>query len=142
MIPLEKLATEEYGFMLSEEELQATYDKVAKMKNTNKVNYPFVYEEFTALLQKAYQNFVERGSATLKAEFSQYRAENIEELEPNAVYEILVVKNKNEDWKQWKSDVDRNLYNSDKYKTQREELIEENKETIDLHIFKQWLLER
>lgn len=139
MIPIEKLATEEYGYLLSEEDLNGIYGRV---KNPNKVDYASIYKEYTQALQKAFNNFISNGSHKLKAEFQQYKAANIEELEPNAIYEILVIKNKDEDWKQWKSEVDRNLYNSEKYKPQREHLIQQNAYDIDLHIFKQWLFER
>lgn len=143
MIPIEKLATEEYGNILDEKTIQGIYSRNAKRANPNKVDYAFVYKEYTAVLEKAYKNFLaSENIPELKAEFEAYRDENYDELEPNAVYEILVLKNKDEDWKQWKSEADRNLYISEKYVAKREALIEKNKDKIDLHIFKQWLLER
>ena len=143
MIPIEKLSTEEYGKILAEEDIEGIYERNAKRMNPNKVDYAFVYKEYTKALEKAYKNFTTSNEIPeLKAEFEAYKDENYEDLEPNAVYEILVLKNKDEDWKQWKSDADRNLYMSEKYTAKREDIIEKNKEKIGLHIFKQWLLDR
>lgn len=142
MIPLEKLATEEYDNILEQKDLEGIYSRNLQRKDPNKVSYSFAYKEYTSALEKAYTNFVASESLSdLKADFENFKNENYDELEANAVFEILVIRNKDEDWKQWTNEIDKNLY-SDKYTSQREKLIAQNKEQIDLHIFKQWIIDR
>lgn len=145
MIPLERLASDEYGFMLSEKDLQKVIMANKKRYDSNTVDYQRVATDYDTLLSLAYKNFTENKGGDrvinrLHNEFEMYKTRNREEIEPKAVYEILAKKNNNEDWHNWNEE-QRNLYIS-KNKTPLKNFITANEDAIDYYAFKQWLVER
>lgn len=145
MIPLERLASYEYENLLSQKTFQDIVNENAKRTNKNDVNYDFVARDYNKALSEAYNNFTnkKKPSMFLKSlmnEFDTFKEKNHKELVPNAIYEILAVKNNNEDWKTWPVE-DRNLYKDNNIKY-LQTLIRNNEDQIDFHMFKQWLVER
>lgn len=151
MIPVERLASEEYGYLLDNEDVQSI--TVQTTKDMENVNYPLVSKNFDNILSKAYITLVDEMDEhllegldnanrlkhiELKNEFEDFKKANIDELEPNAIYEILSKQYNNENWKTWPAE-DKSLYNN----TERLEIIRKKHNTeIDFHIFKQWLVNR
>lgn len=141
MIPLEKLASEEYGFILKPEEL----DKILTNQE-ERVDYKSVYKNYNKLLLIAYNNWCSLNydkskQAELSEDFVNFKIEKWAELEPNAVYEILAKKYKENDWQKWNEE-DKYFYDDSQNSKHREEFILGNIKDIDFHIFKQWLVER
>ena len=140
MIPIEKLASKEYGFLLKKEDLKSVLSK-----NDTKVDYAKIAKNYDIVLKKAYHNFYYLDydltkQTELQNSYNDFKTKNWEKLEPNAIYEILSKKYNNENWKTW-DDVDKYLY-EDETKTRLKEIIKTNAQDIDFHIFKQWIIER
>lgn len=141
MIPLEKLASESYGNLLEQE----TINGILTI-NSEKVDYALVNENFEKVLYLAYLNFnqgdyKDKLGNSLKAEYTEFKSQEYQKLEPNALYEVLSILHKEEDWKKW-PEQDRNLYDKEENKVYRENLVKKYEQDIDFHIFKQWLVER
>ena len=86
MIPIEKLGTEEYGFLLKEKDLEKIYTNADE-----KVNYKTVNRNYEKILAIAYNNFNSlsynnQTISELAKEFVEFRAKNKAELEKNAIY--------------------------------------------------------
>ena len=118
MIPLEKLATEEYGTILP---VRVFNSVVGNRPNKlgNRVDYNYVKGTYDAALKVAYSNFLDKHYeikdpahpiSKLAVEFEEYKAKNSKELEPQALYEILSNQYGTDNWKDWNK-TDRNLYN-------------------------------
>lgn len=140
MIPLEKLASEEYGYLLKSETLN-----VILTNNDTRVDYDKIAKNYNNILKIAYDNFNSFDYDTklheeLKTSYNDFKSKNWEKLEPNAIYEILSKKYNNEDWKNW-NDIDKYLY-EDKTHARLKEIKRTYAQDIDFHIFKQWLVER
>lgn len=136
MIPLERLATDEYGYLLKPENITKILSE-----DYEKVDYEKVRKDYNEVLRVAYKNFVNPDYNTkLKKEFNRFKNLNYEKIEPNAVYEVLSQKYNNEDWRTW-SEIDKNLYD-DENKPYLNEIKKYHSEEIDFHMFKQWLVDR
>ena len=151
MIPLEKLSMEEYGNILPLAMLNLIVENRPN-KDDNKVDFNYVVDSYDKALRVAYSNFLRHKEdnstvAQLAAEFDTYKEENAEELEPQALFEILSKTHKTDDWKAWPK-VDRNLYNAKTEKQQAKaserlnQLRETNATEIDFYYFKQMLAEK
>lgn len=157
MIPLERLASDEYGNLLSEETLNNIIKRKVNENNPDKVNYLNMSKDFDLALNEAFSRFMIRSNSKLvdsyaseedqeifkelAKDFENFKKIKREEVEPDAIYEILSKKYGNEDWKTW-DEVDRKLYDSPKNAWRIAELRKENSDEIDFFIFKQWLAER
>ena len=140
MIPLEKLASKDYGFLVKSEDLKKIYSP-----NDEKVNYDIVHKNYNDILKVAYNNFYALNYDKSKQEemsedFIEFKSKNWDILEPNALYELLANIHKTENWKEWPNK-DKYLYENADY-SHRLELVADNIKQIDFHIFKQWLVER
>lgn len=155
MIPIERLATEEYGNLVPENDIQDLINKNSKMVNPNEVDYAIVATEYNKILSNAYETLMNEVDEhmqiglpksiylkhlNLKSEFLDYVNQNREELTPKAVYEILSRKNNSEDWRTW-NDKEKNLYVSDDKKPLNQ-FVKRNSREIEFYMFKQWLAER
>lgn len=156
MAPLERLASPEYATLLSAATLGGILQRKQAENNEERVNYKNVAADYELAMQEAYTRMQMRvnpnlidGTASvsdinktkaLAKDFEAFKAEKQTELEPNAMYEILIKKYNKEDWKKW-DEADRNLYDSPNSK-RLQELKEENKDEIDFYLFKQWITER
>ena len=157
MIPLERLASDEYGHLLSDETLNNIIKRKASENAPEKVNYLNMSKDFDLALNEAFTRFIIRRNPKLidstanKADlatnkvlindFEKFKAIKRDEIEPNAIYEILSKKYNDEDWKTW-DEVDRNLYDSSENAWRISELRKENSDEIEFFLFKQWLAER
>ena len=150
-IPLDRLASPAYDYLLSRRTLQAISTRVNN-GNINKINYNDVridydhalWEVFSNYRTQKYNNCMSETVKQLDKEFSEYYQKNKEELEPQAIYEILAKKYNNDNWKNWKK-TDRELYDSnpDEKAQKRLDNIKKKRSTeIDFYIFKQFLTER
>ena len=140
MIPLEKLASDEYNKILP------IYDFakiVTKSSYDGYVDYPRVYKAYDKALKIAYKNF--KKGEFLKTEFEEYKAGK-DEMERAAIYHILDRKYQTS-WKEWEG-IDKNLYapNNEKEaeiaKARIAELKEQHKDDIDFFMFQQFILDR
>ena len=128
MIPLEKLASEEYGNILSKE----TFNKIVNNNpNPEEVNYPYVRKVYNEALREAYQNSKE------SPELLQYKKEKESELESSAIFHIL-----SGTGKPW-TDLEHNLYSSGEAgKARIAELKEKYKDDYDFYFFQQMILDK
>ena len=155
MIPLEKLTTGEYANILPLSALNYIVENRPN-KEDNKVDFNYVVDMYDKALNVAYSSF-QRLSAEnvdttspigkLTTEFKAYKAQNSEEQEPQAIFEILAREHKTDDWKTWNK-TDRNLYNAktEKQAKKTDERLSEIREKyareIDFYYFKQMIAER
>lgn len=146
-IPLEVLATDEYDNFLSKETL-AKIQANAALQNEERVDYNFVAENYETALREAYNTYSHRTftllsdkTLMLALEFSSFKKQNMHELEPNAIYEVLTKKYNNEDWRNWNEE-DRNLYDNGENTLYLKQLREDLRFEIEYHMFKQWIAER
>ena len=155
MIPLEKLTTDEYANILPVN----VFDEIVQHrpnKEDNSVDFNYVVYSYDLALKEAYRNFktqcedvLEIGEpiTDLTVEFADYKAKNKEDLEPDAIFEILTKQYNTDAWKTW-DEVDRNLFNA-KTDEQREvaelrlnEIRKKHADDIDFYIFKQMIAEK
>ncbi|MBQ3640383.1 4-alpha-glucanotransferase [bacterium] len=109
-IDLTKLADEEYGSLLSEDDLNSPY--MTRVQNHDSVDYDNVFSEDgqKAMLKKAYAAFTKSDKTSpLRKEFETFKKENAFWVEKDALYEAMAVKNGTYDMKQW-SYADQNVF--------------------------------
>ena len=141
MIPLEKLASKEYNYLLS----QKTFDNIVLNRPAgNKTDYGYVNKQYNIALKEAYENF--KGGSFLKEDFAEYKKNKGEYLEKAAIYRILD-NNYKKNWTEWDG-IDKNLF-APKDKAQEitaqkriNELKEKYKDEIDFYIFNQMIVDR
>ncbi len=140
MLPIERLATEEYDNLLKKEDIDNMVAENMKRPSPEKVDYVNVSQAYNTLLSKAYSNFMKKEKfSLLKQEFLNYKNKNLEELKPSAIYEVLLLIN-NKIWSDWPSE-EKYLYKNSNTKL-IEEIFNNNQEKINLYVFKQWLINR
>lgn len=132
MIPLEKLASDEYNNILSKE----TFDNIVKVNpDKNNVDYDYVRKSFDVALKEAFENGKESD------EFLKFKELNEEKYEQSAIFHIL---SKDYAGKKW-SKLDSELYStSNKAAANKriEEIKTDNKDEYDSYIFNQMILEK
>lgn len=132
MIPLEKLASEEYGKILSKE----TFEKiVANNPDKKNVNYDYVRKSYDLALREAF------GNAKESKEFLDFKAQNEARYEQSAIFHILSTVN---DGKKW-SALDLGLYSTADRKKAAARIAEiktQYKDDYDFFIFNQMILEK
>ncbi len=132
MIPLEKLASDEYNNILSKE----TLAKIVKNNpDKNNVDYGYVRESFDIALKEAFRNGKE------SSEFFKFKALNEDKYEQSAIFHIL---SKAYSGKKW-SKLDKELYStSDRMAANKriEEIKTFHKDEYDFYIFNQMILEK
>jgi len=158
MIPLEKLASDEYGNILSKETFNTI---VGKNPDPNEVNYPYVRSMYEIALREAYVN----GKDT--EEFLNFKKEKDSVYEQSAIYRILSKIHGDDNAAVWsggkeltetelaalaeKSDIsrwdkiDRELYvnkDSEISKARIAELKEKYRDDYDYYLFQQMILEK
>lgn len=155
MAPIERLATEEYGNLITSEDLQVVINDNYKRQNPNRVDYAQISKDYDNILSFAYNNLTSVQDEYLQIglkksdlltqkkllnEFNDFKKEHYTELEPMAIFEILAKKNGNENWKSW-DEKERNLYNPTNEKNVEiyRKIYERQ---IDYFMFKQWFVEK
>lgn len=132
MIPLEKLASKEYGNILSKE----TFEKiVANNPDKKNVDYDYVRSAYDIALKEAFNNAKE------SKEFLDFKAQKEAKYEQSAIFHILNNVNQGKKW----STLDANLYsiaNKQKSAARIAELKEQYKNDYDFFIFNQMILEK
>lgn len=132
MIPLEKLASDEYGNILS----KATFNKiVANNPDKNNVDYDYVRKAYNVALKEAFNN------GKNSKEFIEFKQQNEKKYEQSAIFHLL---NELYDGKKWSS-LDCNLYSTvDEVKANDRinELKSKYKNDYDFYIFNQMILEK
>lgn len=139
MIPLEKLASSKYDYLLPEKVFN---DIVSRVKNDEYVDYNFVNKEFDNALRIAFANF-QKGDL-LKPEFEEFKQNN-PTLEKNAIYRILN-NHYQKHWEQWDG-IDKRLFsprNNKEIKAANariEQIKNDYKDEIDYFSFQQFLID-
>ncbi len=158
MIPLEKLASDEYGNILSKK----TFDAIVR-NNPDKenVNYPYVRSMYEVALREAYNN------SKNTPEFLEFKAQNESKYEAGALFRVISKIHGEDNFILWGqadsysqeeidkiaratgmdnwSEVDKHLYtrkNSAESKARIAELKEKYQDDYDYYIFQQMLLEK
>ena len=132
MIPLEKLASDEYNNILSKE----TFNKiVANNPDKNNVDYDYVRKAYNVALKEAFNNGKD------SAEFAEFKQQNEAKYEQSAIFHLLTELNAGKKW----SALDKNLYSTaDKSAAEKRinELKTQYKNDYDFYIFNQMILEK
>lgn len=157
MIPLEKLQTEKYGKILS----GATFQNIVQSrpnKQANRVDYSYVVPKYETALKEAYETFTTKKQKlsdlpkneaaainALSENFTAFKQAKGELLEKNAIYNVLGDEHGNDYWKNWPSELDKNLYNPQKgneIKAQERiaQIKTQHAKEIDFFLFKQMLV--
>ena len=120
-----------------------TEEEFKELVNANnqkeKINYSNIVEQFSKqekILQKVYER--EKNNV----EFTKFKAENSQRLEPKALYRALREINRTHDYKQW-NNTDKNLYTLPKIEREKriKEIYKLKGKEIDFYKFKQFLAE-
>ena len=139
LIPLEKLASDEYGNILSKE----TFNKIVKDNpNTERVDYPYVRKNYDTALREAFEN--SKNNKVLSEEFVKFKSENESKYEQSAIFRLLSRENNEKNWEEWPN-IDKTLYvnpNSEASKTRIAELKNKYQNDYDFYIFEQMLVEK
>ena len=132
MIPLEKLASDEYNNILSKE----TFNKVvANNPDKNNVDYDYVRKSYNMALREAFNN------GKNSAEFTEFKQQNEAKYEQSAIFHLLNELNAGKKW----SALDAHLYSTaDKTAAAKRinELKTQYKNDYDFYIFNQMILEK
>lgn len=153
MIPLERLATNEYSNILSKQNLRNIVNSRAN-KDTNRVNYDKVFKDYNTTLRIAFVNYLNKINNNslsqeeleplkkISGKISELKIEKGAELESHALYPILSHLNRSEDWKTW-NDIDKKLYFERTPETDKrlDFLRSKYKHEIEFFVFKQALVE-
>ena len=135
MIPLEKLASDEYGNILSKE----TFNNiVSKNPKTNEVDYNYVRKSYEIALREAYSNA--KNSQELKDFVSKYE----KTYETGAIFRVLSKVHGSDDFRTWDK-IDRELYkNSNSTASQKriKELKENYRDDYNYFYFQQMIMEK
>jgi 4-alpha-glucanotransferase len=109
-IDLKELTTPKWYNILSAK----TYDEIVANnpnKGKNKTSYSYITVQQARALSEAYDNFLKLNNAKLNAEFNSYKIENDSWLDKDSLYEALSIEHGTDYWYNWKSKVDKNLFN-------------------------------
>ena len=141
MIPLEKLTTEKYENILPKKSFE---DIVSNRPNKTDVDFEYINKEYENALMTAYTNF-KPTNGKLKSLFNEFKQEHASGLEKAAIFRILDRKYQT-NWENWKG-IDKNLFcpNNEEEAKLAEQRIrnikEQNQDSIDFFIFKQFILD-
>lgn len=141
VIPLEKLTTEEYGKLLSEEDFAQV---VKNRSKASRVDYYNVSEEYNKVLHTAFENLKKSGA--LKEEFAQFKKESGNELKKAAIYRILD-SNYQKPWKEWIG-IDKSLFSTkstfgiEAAQKRIAEISEKHEDDIEYFLFQQFLIDK
>ncbi len=139
MIPLEKLASDKYGNILSKE----TFKKIVENNpNIDSVNYQKKKKSYDMALQEAFEN--SKYNDILREEFSKFKSENESKYEQSIIFHILNKEHNGENWEKWNS-IDKNLYSGTVpavAQVRISELKSKYSNDYDRYLFEQMILEK
>lgn len=146
-IDLKELTTAKWYKILSEE----TFNQIVENnpnKDTNKTSYSYITKQQTLALSEAYENFIKLNNAELNKEFENYKRENDSWLDKDSLYEALTIEHDTDYWPNWKSSIDKNLFNPKSYEEKMEygkridEISKKYAKEIDEYKFIQFVLNK
>ncbi len=146
-IDLKELTTSKWHKILSEE----TFNQIVENnpnKDTNKTSYSYITKQQALALSEAYENFVKLNNAELNKEFENYKRENDSWLDKDSLYEALTIEHDTDYWPNWKSSIDKNLFNPKSYEEKMEygkridEISKKYTKEIDEYKFIQFVLNK
>lgn len=146
-IDLKELTTSKWHKILSEE----TFNQIVENnpnKDTNKTSYSYITKQQALALSEAYENFVKLNNAELNKEFENYKRENDSWLDKDSLYEALTIEHDTDYWLNWKSSIDKNLFNPKSYEEKMEygkridEISKKYAKEIDEYKFIQFVLNK
>ena len=119
------------------------FDEIVKSNNIKgRVNFSNVVDE-GSIQEKVLKKLFKSGK--YQKEFEAYKSENLERLEPKALYNALREINKSHNYKDW-NNIDKNLFNRDvvsekEFEARVKEIKSLKGEKMDIYYFKQFLAE-
>ena len=119
------------------------FDEIVKSNNIkDRVNFSNVVDE-GSIQEKVLKKLFKSGK--YQKEFEAYKSENLERLEPKALYNALREINKSHNYKDW-NNIDKNLFNRDvvsekEFEARVKEIKSLKGEKMDFYYFKQFLAE-
>ena len=119
------------------------FDEIVKSNNIKgRVNFSNVVDE-GSIQEKVLKKLFKSGK--YQKEFEAYKSENLERLEPKALYNALREINKSHNYKDW-NNIDKNLFNRDvvsekEFEARVKEIKSLKGEKMDFYYFKQFLAE-
>lgn len=136
MIPLEKLASDEYGNILSKE----TFNKIVKNNpSKDNVDYNYIRKAYDTALKEAFTN------SKNSKEFIEFKATKELEYEQSTIYHLLSKIHGNDNFKNWDDNIDKTLYLYPETKTKKNRIAElktKYEDDYDFYIFRQMILEK
>ena len=144
-IDLKQLTTEKWGKILSVK----TFNEIVANnpnKGKNRTSYSYITKKQAQALSEAYANFIALNDKKAMAEFESYKIENDSWLDKDSLYEALAIEHGTDFWPNWKSSVDKNLFNPKsneekiEYAKRIEEISKKYKKEIDEYKFIQFIL--
>ncbi len=144
-IDLKQLTTEKWGKILSVK----TFNEIVANnpnKGKNRTSYSYITKKQAQALSEAYANFIALNDKKAMAEFESYKIENDSWLDKDSLYEALAIEHGTDFWPNWKSSVDKNLFNPKSneekigYAKRIEEISKKYKKEIDEYKFIQFIL--
>lgn len=146
-IDLKQLTTSKWNNILSVETFNGIVENNPN-KNTNRTSYSYIIKKQAQAMSEAYANFIRLNNKKLMAEFDAYKRENDSWLDKDSLYEALSIEHDTDFWPNWKSDVDKNLFNPKsieeklKYAERIEEISKKYAREIDEYKFIQYVLNK
>lgn len=146
-IDLKQLTTPKWGKILSVE----TYNDIVENnpnKGKNRTSYSYITKKQAQALSEAYANFIKLNDKKMMAEFDVYKNENDSWLDKDSLYEALAIEHGTDFWPNWKSSVDKNLFNPKsieekiEYAKRIEEISKKYSREIDEYKFIQYILNK
>ncbi len=130
-INLKELTTDKWDKILSTK----TLNKIIEMnpnKGKNKAAYVYASENIELASSEFYKNFKRNGSKELKKQFDNFKNENADWLDKDALYEALSIENNSDYWPQWKNETDKNLFGGIDKKVAEKRIKEISKKYLDV----------
>ena len=155
IIDLKKLTTPQYASLLSINDIQEIDDNYPSDKEQREYRTDYEYVIVKGIqnkfLNKAFSVFMvnaaskEPAAVKLNKEFTEFKANNADWLEKNALYEVLSSKYGTSDFRKWE-EIDRYLYSdrtsADERKNRINQLLAENKNQTEFENFKQFIADK
>lgn len=144
-IDLKELTTDKWHNILSNETFKSIVENNPN-KDKNKTSYSYITKKQSEALSEAYSNFVKINDKQLQKEFKNYKLENDAWLDKDSLYEALSIEHSTDFWPNWKSEVDKNLFNPKsneekiEYAKRINEISEKYARDIDEYKFIQFVL--
>lgn len=113
----------------------------------HRMAYDYVYQAYEAAFTEAHQTFLKKATTQEQAAFQQYKTDNAQWLEKDALYEALATLHGNDYWPHWPNELDQRLLNPKAGETTAaQERIQEIQTTqadvFDRYCWVQWIAQQ